>query len=137
LNQVAVEAGTLLLTFSALDPVPHGKQHAAGLALRCIVGLTLPAVVKRIGSLKIVDRSVSYSVNLGSGVPLDAIVLQSKTDRAGPIQMRSNENDEEWYVSVTHYVTLEDFQRQLQMQQRVFQQLVPAFEDLKRQPVGL
>jgi hypothetical protein len=137
LKQVVVEQGTLSLVFYPFGAVPLGKEHAAGLALRCIVGLTLPSLAASISDVKVLRQSADYSVNLGRGVPVRAIVLQAGVDRAGPLQVISSEEEGKWYVSVTHFVETEDYGQQIRMQQRIFQKLVSAFEVLKQQPILL
>jgi hypothetical protein len=137
LRQVVVEEGDLKLTFYPTGSVPADKEHVAGLALRCVVGLTLPLVAANAKGVRVLPETAEYSVKLGSGVPLRAIVLQSGFNRAGPVQMRSAEEDGEWYVMTTHFTTMDDYQRQLQMQSAVFRTLVPVFETLRQEPIIL
>lgn len=91
----------ITLTFEPLDQVPSGKEHAAGLGLRSICGLTLPAVVRathgcRIGTAPEFD----YTIGLGDGVPMHAYVIMRDRKKIGPLQMTSDEDARTWWVHV-------------------------------------
>jgi tetratricopeptide (TPR) repeat protein len=132
------EGDVLRISFSALNSVPQGKEHAAGLALRCIVGLTLPLVAATIKGLKVDVPDMPYTVNLGSGVPLSLVIFTSKVGQAVSLKAASREENANWYVELKPAtLPIGDMRQAERLQKQIFEQLKPAFESLKPQHIIL
>jgi len=95
-----VAGDVLLLTFRSLDPVPQGKEHAAGLALRCIVGLTLPLLNTQASGLRLEALPNSYTVGLGKGVQILPTLIMRGKNVAIPVKTSSRESGNNWYVDI-------------------------------------
>jgi len=127
--------GDLRLKFKPLSVVPAGKKREAGLALRCVVGLTFPAVASSVNGFQVLLMpQAEYLINLGSGVRMQAYWVQSGATRVGPFQVTSDESDGDWYVYVIPFGF--NFQ-QVGVQHSIFSKLVSVFEKLKHQPIIL
>ena len=133
----SVVEGELSLTFRSLSHVPSGREEDCGLFLRCTVGLTMPRIVEATGDVN-AYHGVEYSVKLGDGVPMDALVLRCGEDQVGPLQVTSDEDDQGWHVRLKPMAVIASRMReQYEAQDRVFRRLVPAFEQLQAEPVLL
>ena len=133
-----VEGGELTLTFRALTPVPKDKVHEAGLALRCLVWLSLPSVVSYTQGIQVEGLGQELAVCLGDGVPVPILAMKMGGDHTPPLQCTSDEKDSRWEVHVKPLVIAgDDFNQQVEAQNRIFEALRPAFNRLKEKPVSL
>lgn len=130
--------GDLELRFRSLGMVPVGKERKAGLALRSVVGLTLPLVATSVRDIQVLNQPSLYGVSLGRGVAMPDIMLRFGAYQTGFLRVTSREANGVWYVGVESMrVSVENYWAQLQIQHQIFQKLVPAFEELKQQPIVL
>jgi tetratricopeptide (TPR) repeat protein len=138
LSRVTVEEGVLSLAFRALALVPTGKEHDAGLGLRCVVWLTLPSAVAAVAELNLGQADSSFTVALGPGVPVPVLMLKMGNEVSAPLQCSSDEEGEVWYVHVKPaMLTLGDFESTIQVHQSLFDKLAPAFEQMKGKTIVL
>lgn len=131
---VGVESGMLTLTFGSLQPVPDQLRRETALALRAVVGQTMPAVASSVRSIKaeVGDRAL-YQLILGDGVPMPELTLHCGAVHAGPLRVTSEEADGRWCVTVSPFASPRDhfsYSRQTETQDRIFRLLIPAFAPL-------
>jgi hypothetical protein len=91
----------LTLTFSALATIPAEKRHRAGLALRCIVGLTAPVVAATTPVVRAFLVGDRYTVALGPGVPLPLFMATATGAPGLPLKTTSEERDDD--IGETEY----------------------------------
>jgi hypothetical protein len=124
----------LTLTFTSLRPVPDDLRRETALALRAMVGLTLPAVASSVRGIKPEIHGALYQLMLGDGVPLPGLTLHCGTVHAGPLRVTSEESDDRWYVTVSPLASFSPessgYSRQMKMQDYIFHLLIPAFAPL-------
>lgn len=129
----------LVLTFRPMDSLPPGKEHAAGLALRCIVGLTLPSLNAQTSGLRLQALPNPYTVSLGKGVQISPTLIMRGKDIAVPVKTSSRESEGNWFVEIKSVMIPrgESAKQFALLQRQLLEGLVPAFETLKPQPVRL
>jgi hypothetical protein len=126
---VAVEFGELALTFRPLQRVQGPHARKASLALRAVVGLTLPDVARRVRGIRVETGGPAlYQVSLGDGVPMPTMVLHGGGAYAGPLQVMSGAG--RWQVTVGTF-------RVMGAEDPIFRMLVPAFAPLEHKPLIL
>lgn len=134
---IVMPPGSVVLTFQPEQPVPESKWHAAGLALRCIVGLTFPNAVQVTTGLTVGLRSKARYL-LGDGVPIGNYILLRGADRVGPLQFRGTEECRVCRVYITLASSRQDgsvSDEAVVLLMRVMPETLRAFEPLKSVPV--
>jgi hypothetical protein len=138
---IGIEAeGSLTLTFQPLGEPPNDKENEISLALRSIVGVTLPIVVSQTPRLTIaLDPNFQYTIRLGDGIPMPAYFIRDGQEQIGPLQVTSEKWDDKWNVYVTpmvyniHSATMSYYS----LQGRILGKVGTTFEILKRKPIVL
>lgn len=129
------EFRALALTFAPVEPPLVKDRRAASLALRCIAGLSLPAVVASGSDIGVAlsDRA-QYSVKLHTGVPMYAYVLRFRNLRYGPLQVLSRN---EGHLSVALLAPIMVNEESVANEQVFLDRLRGAFERHKGSVVTL
>lgn len=133
-----IASDILVLTFRPMDSIPSGKEHAAGLALRCIVGLTLPSLDARTSGLRLQSLPTPYTVALGKGVRISPTLIVRGEDLKIPVKTSSRESEDNWYVEIKPVIIpMGGSPKQFAIPRQLLEGLIPAFESLNLQPVVL
>lgn len=96
----AGEGGYLYLNFKALRPVPGDRSRSAHMALRSIVALALPQVVKRIPSYRLSDFGASYTIGFGAGVTVPFYEIKTPAGTLSMLQVGSDVEDDVYQVYI-------------------------------------
>lgn len=135
---ITLPPGTVVLMFQPEVAMPAEKVHAAGLALRCIVGLTFPYAVTTTTSLNLQILPMKAEYLFGDGVPIGLYRVFREPDWVGPLQFRGTEADGVWRVYITLASVHEDgsvSDDAVTRQVRVLPYALSAFEPLTSLPV--
>ncbi len=90
----------LYLNFQAASPVPEDKQRHAKMALRCIVALTLPHVVKGMPGHRLADGGTAYTIGFGDGVRVPFYELRGPVGAVSTLQVGSEVDGDTYQVTI-------------------------------------
>jgi hypothetical protein len=137
LRRIDLTDNGLLFAFTSRGDLPEERAHDAGLALRCVVGQTLPAAVHHTRGVSTEDE-LAYQVKLSSGVPISAPKLRNAERVTDYLQVVSAEASRLLLVTIKPaFVSSTHSRERAEDNKEVLRQLLPFFRSLRATQIVL